>query len=184
MKMVVGYDRDLARVCFKRNLTQLIRPGAGASDISRGEIDYVSDWLADSSVFGNYRKLGTTWSACSWDELIALAKMAPHRLSRSQAWQIETAANNILTIVGLIQRAGATERTIQAERTEADQLRTVMAMRLYLRAAQSRFPNSDQRSVLARMALNTPDWIQYLSYLPGNDYLDLLAADPPSPFSA
>jgi hypothetical protein len=175
MKLVVGYDRDLAQVHFCRNLTQLIRPPSSPSGISLDEIEYVSGWLAATAVFGNYRRLGTTWIANNPAELEKLAKIPVSRLSQAQTWQAETAANNILTLAGVIERAGSVRRTMDRERFAADRRRIALAVRLYLCAAQSRFAGAGRRQVLVAMSQHTPDWIRYLSCLPGNDYLDLLA---------
>ncbi len=174
MKLIVGYDKALASQCFRRNLREIIRPESRApGNISVTEIDYFAERLAESSVFGRDDRLGSPWMLR--DDAPELAKIPVKRATRAQLQRCEDVANNVLILEGVVGRAGASISSIDYATGVLLRKRMETAGALYRKASHGTFHTADEKSVLQQMSTHTFEWVHWLSYLPGNDFLDLLS---------
>lgn len=174
MRLVVGYDRDLARVCLRRNLMQLVRPGAGASGITEEELDYFNERLLETVVFAYESRFGTPW--VMKDESLELLKVPVRKVSRAQAQQCEMVANNVLVYEGVIARSGAVV-LLGREQVEVLKKKLQICSLLFQKARVGGFRSEREVVVLHNMSRHVFDWVRYLSLLQGNDYMDLLASE-------
>lgn len=176
MKLVVGYDQALAGQCFRRNLHQLIRPGKNPlTNISVVEVDYFAERLAETSVFSYSKGLGNPWMYES--DVAELTRLPVKRASRAQLQKCEDVANNVLILEGIVSRAGALQG-LSFEQAEVMLKRVKVAEALFRKASLGAFHSAEETTALRGMSRNVPDWIRWLSYLPGNDFSDLLSSMP------
>jgi hypothetical protein len=171
MKLIVGYDRDFTAQFFRRSLNELIQPEANKkrTSIVPEEIDYMSERLAETSMFSYVEKLGTPWV---FDDLKELSQLHPSEATRAQLEKSECAANQLLIVEGLVLRSGALRPTTQEEWESANS-RMGMARKLYRNASVNKCHGAVTRVALCSMADHLGPWVQYLSLLPGNDYMQL-----------
>jgi len=173
MRLIVGYDREFATQCFKRNLRQLIRPdGESVNRISPAEVDYFSERLAETSVFGCADRFGNPW--ISRDDATKLARRSSRKASRAELQRCEMVANNVLILEGIVGRAGAL-KAMTYEQGKVLWKRGETAEMLYRKASLGAFRSAAEKAVLQGMSRHVFDWIRYLSFLPGNDFMDLLS---------
>jgi hypothetical protein len=176
MKFVVGYDRALAVQCFRRNLYQMIRPGRNPmTTISELEVDYFSERLAETSVFNLSDSLGNPWMCVG--DVTELTKLPVKKANRRHLQSCEDVANKVLIVEGIISRAGALQNMDQ-ERGEILLKRIKIAEALFRKASFGKFHSEKEIIALRRMSSNVFDWIRWLSFLPGNDFMDLLSTVP------
>ncbi len=163
----------MAVQCFRRNLKQLIRPGENSSNtISVAEVDYIAERLAETSVFGSDERLGSPWIL--HDDAKELVNLAQKRATRAQLQRCELIANNLLVLEGIVARVGALE-PMSFEQGQLLKKRIQMSGILYNKASHGEFYNASERVVLFQMSQHVFDWVRYLSFLPGNDLMDLLS---------
>ncbi len=171
-RFVVAYDQDMARLCLRRNLMELIRPENNLSGISIEEIEYFVERLEETSRYSDYYTFGNPWNVEASDK--ELAKLSPKKASRAQLARCEAIANHLLIREGLIGRAGALGTGSPEEKEFALQ-KLIAVSTLYRKASYGSFHSDAEKTTLKGMAKHTPDWVRYLSYLPGHDYWDLRA---------
>ncbi len=169
-RFVVLYDQVMARLCLRRNLIELIRPENGLSGITVEEIEYFARRLAETSLYSDYWRFGNPWNMEEGDE--ELATLSPKKASRAQLARCELVANHIVIREGIVGRAGALQFGTLEERELAKQ-KVIAASTLYRKAAHGAFHSADEKTALNGMSKHVPDWIRYLSYLPGHDFQDL-----------
>lgn len=170
---VAVYDGEFARLCLRRNLHQLIRPGENPlTNISTAEVEYFAARLAETTVFGSTEKFGNPWVLK--DDAAELAQLSLRRAGRAALQRCELVANNLLILEGIIGRAGALQK-MNPEQRALLKKRLQVAGVLYHKSSLGAFRTSSEREVLKGMAVHVPDWVRYLSYLPGNDFADLIA---------
>ncbi len=178
MRLVVGYDRDLATQLFRRNLRELIRPGEDPLvRITTTEVEYFASKLAETSLWSRVDRLGNPWVIR--ESVEELAELPVKRATRIQLQQFELEANNLLILGGVIGLLGALEA---GSREQADFFlkKTKVTKLLFLKASFGTFHSKAEVEVLRLMSWHTEDWFRYLSWLKGHDYRDLLATTPPS----
>jgi hypothetical protein len=176
MKLVVGYDRDLAVYFFRRNLHQLIHPGDDPrAGITVAEVEYFADKLAETSVFSRVERLGNPWT--HREDARELARLPVKRATRLQLQQCELVANNLLILEGVIGRVGAFV-TLSSEEVDLLKKKLRITEALFQKAALGTFRSTTESAVLRGMSRHTYDWVRYLSLLKGHDYLDQLSTTP------
>ncbi len=174
MKLVVGYDQALAALCYRRNLRELASHPSMGGTISLAEIDYFAERLAETSVYSRVERLGNPWT--NEDER-ELARLNVREASRAQLQKCEDVANNILILEGLVGRTAVISRT-SYEVMKAKEKRLKIVRTLYAKTSRGKFRNSSEAKVLRGMSTHTFDWVRLLSFLPGNDAMQLLASLP------
>jgi len=164
MKLVVGYDRDLAFQFFLRTF-QTIAPG-GVFDETRtflpDEFEYVAAQLVDTVVFSVDPEhiVGSPW----WrGDLNELAQSTDQSDDESLLQNAETVANILLIREGIVVR----------KTSPLDWYYNLLASRLYRNASRRRLKESE-RFTLRRMSRNVEPWTELLSRIPGNDYLEMM----------
>ncbi len=179
MRLVVGYDRAMARVCLRRNLRELVSPGQGrVHNISNEEVDYFTERMLETALFSYDARFGSPW--VMKDNSTELLKKPKGKLTRAEIQQCELVANNLLVYEGILRRSGA---KLDFDRHQGELIRkkVEICMAFFDRSAQGTFRTSDERLVLFRMGRNTTDWLRYLSYLQGNDLMQMMATESFSP---
>ena len=170
MKLIVGYDRDLTACYFRSSLRELIRPGENPlTTISPRQVDYFAERLAETSVFSSVDTRGNPW--VQRDEARELAKLVVKKASRTQLQRCEDVANVLLILEGVVGRVGATKAG-NNESMELLRRRIQVAEVLYRKAARGVFHTATEIGVLNEMSRHVFDWVRYLSYLPGREFMD------------
>ncbi|MES3004800.1 MAG: hypothetical protein V4690_01655 [Patescibacteria group bacterium] len=175
MRLVVGYDRELARVCLRRNLRELVSPGQGRThNISNEEVEYFTERLLETALFSYDGRFGSPWVMA--DNSNELLKKPKTKLNRSEIQQCELVANNLLVYEGILRRSGATF-DFNKRQAEIVRKKVEICMAFFDRSSLGSFRTKDEKRVLLRMGRNTTDWLRYLSYLQGNDLLQMMSTE-------
>lgn len=176
MRLTAGYDRDFAAQFFRRTFYGLAPDGVvPGGKILPLEVEYMAMRLAETVVFPAVARLGCPWYT---GNPASLAEATRHTEDRWLLQRAETAGNNMVILEGLVTRGGlvnirADQRRSRYEKDPPN--RQKLAGVLYRHASNWHGHTEASRFVLRRLSANVQTWVQLLSMVSGNDYLEMLA---------
>jgi hypothetical protein len=177
MRLVVGYDRDLALQFFRRTFGTLVPSAEPARCITPEEQEYMAHKVTDSVVHGSGPHVGCPWVS---GELEALAFASMSGVDRALFDRVELAANQILIFEGFVAHGGLWDLTGVQHDPKDSGWNEKVARTLFRNASRWAYLNAGERAVLRAMSEHVHEWIGLLALVLGNDYLELLGEEPSS----
>ncbi|MBI4049860.1 MAG: hypothetical protein HY398_00230 [Candidatus Doudnabacteria bacterium] len=166
MRYVVGYDRDFATQYFRRSVLPLLAlpPFKVIADV---ELNYLASRFGEDVCVPLYNELARPPERHAIELLLDIRKV---RADRRLSQMAEGAANGLLFYQGLPARGGLRKlRRLDMNRRQV----AVLIKKLYNRAALAKFRTSDEKGLFHRLSEHIPEWLDLLSLIPGNDFVEV-----------
>ncbi len=172
-RLIVGYDRPFTEQFFRRHF-RTFADRLEFSFITPEEVEYLAGWFA---MFACVPLGNNIAHPRPIKELFALAYDSGRTNDRSTLQSAEAAANQIMFIEGFY-ALGGLWHNMRSGPSAYENPRLELMQTLYRNSTGGRLRTEKENYLLRQLSRTAPIWLSLLRLVPGNDYLEMLAARP------